>query len=289
MNITKHELIQTFSKDRVESYVDEFEYINNLRLIKKITPLIQCLEVYIRNRINEKMTLIEGENWLFSYNSNNSLLTDMNSIMVEIDKIMGNQTTDTLTLEQELIQYKIKNKPSKDSEKIFRLLDDIVRRCKKELIKSKPKLEKIKTRKQALLSNIISKQSFGFWANVVQNNQLKILKYPHYIDFFKYGKSIRESRQTEIIIREYNNKEIRDKTTLNLLVNLRNRAYHCENLFGGIEGKICRVTTAHKIEKEKGLDKVIFGLKGEKIEDFIYDCIKAYDVEVIGKIDIELS
>lgn len=53
MNITKDELIQTFSKDRVESYANEYEYVENLKLIKKITPLIQCLEVYIRNRINE--------------------------------------------------------------------------------------------------------------------------------------------------------------------------------------------------------------------------------------------
>lgn len=39
--------------------------------------------------------------------------------------------------------------------------------AKKELSKSTPKLEKIKKRKQELISNIISKQSFGFWANVV--------------------------------------------------------------------------------------------------------------------------
>lgn len=84
-------------------------------------------------------------------------------------------------------------------------------------------------------------------------------------------------------------KEIKDKITLNLLVNLRNRAYHCENLFEGIERKICRVTTAHKIDEEQELKNIFFGLKGDKIEDFIYDCIKAYDVKVIGKIDIELS
>lgn len=35
MNITKEELIQTFSKDRVENYIDEYEYIENLKLIKK--------------------------------------------------------------------------------------------------------------------------------------------------------------------------------------------------------------------------------------------------------------
>ncbi len=196
---------------------------------------------------------------------------------------------DTQVLEQLLIQYKAKNQSSKNSEKIFKLLDGIVNRCKKELTKSNPKLEKIKKRKQALLSNIISKQSFGFLANVVQNNQLKLLKYSQHIDFLKYGKPIRKSNQTEIIMREYSNEEIKDKITLNLLVNLRNRAYHCENLFEGKEKKICRVTTAHKIDEEQGLKKVIFGLKGDKIKDFIYDCIKAYDVNVIGKINIELS
>lgn len=288
MNITKEELIQTFSKDRVESCIDEYEYIENLKLIKKITPLIQCLEVYLRNKINEEMTLAKGENWIFSYNNNTDLI-DMNNTIIEIDKIINKQSMDIQALEQVFMQYKTKNRSSKDFDKIFKLLDDIVRRCKKELSKSNPKLEKIKRRKQELISNIISKQSFGFWANVVQNNQLKLLKYPQYIDFLNYGKPIRKSNQTEIIVREYRNKEIKDKITLNLLVNLRNRAYHCENLFEGIERKICRVTTAHKIDEEQGLKNIFFGLKGDKIEGFIHDCIKAYDVNVIGKIDIELS
>lgn len=50
----------------------------------------------------------------------------MNSIMTEIDKIINNQAMDTQVLEQLLIQYKAKNQSSKNSEKIFKLLDGIV-------------------------------------------------------------------------------------------------------------------------------------------------------------------
>lgn len=88
------------------------------------------------------MILAKGENWIFSYN--NTDLIDMNNIIIEIDKIINKQSMDIQALEQVFMQYKTKNRSSKDFDKIFKLLDDIVRRCKKELSKSKPKLEKIK-------------------------------------------------------------------------------------------------------------------------------------------------
>lgn len=49
------------------------------------------------------MTFAEGENWLFSYDCDNIFLSDMNSIMTEVDKIINNQAMDTRVLEQLLI------------------------------------------------------------------------------------------------------------------------------------------------------------------------------------------
>lgn len=128
---------------------------------------------------------------------------------------------------------------------------------------------------------IISSQSLGFWLYVVEHykihnqifdtNFLDVYNFKSYYsgnrNRFKSGKKL-QNYQKAILI-------------LHLFRNLRNRAFHFENLYKFNDNKRPRLSA---VTNNKNQEKYIVNLQTDKIELFLYDLLKHFDEDIADKL-----
>ena len=137
-------------------------------------------------------------------------------------------------------------------------------------------IEIVSRNKIANLLNItdgkfISHQSFGYWVKELNDNKLhnKLVDFTN-IDFRKYSKF-----NIKFGWRNYQ----KVKIIYSLLVTIRNRAFHFENLYktNQTNGKNApRITTK--------INKNIIGIEPNMIENYINDALECFDKELVNYI-----
>ncbi|QKF59290.1 hypothetical protein [Aliarcobacter lanthieri] len=107
----------------------------------------------------------------------------------------------------------------------------------------------------------ISKQTFGFWAKIIEDEKIhnQVLNL-YKISLKKYSKFNRKDKLL-------NYQKV--KIVYNLLVMLRNRAFHFENLYKLNPSNTPRISTK--------VGKTIVGIDPDKIEIFIDDILDSFD------------
>lgn len=84
--------IELFSKERIESYRSIEEHDKNLKFIGEITEILGTIEIVFRNKIDKKMTLETGNNWIS--NMRNNFISKLTNIVCKnkpIEKRILNQ------------------------------------------------------------------------------------------------------------------------------------------------------------------------------------------------------
>ncbi|WP_285818920.1 hypothetical protein [Helicobacter bilis] len=124
---------------------------------------------------------------------------------------------------------------------------------------------------------IISHQSLGFWLKVIDfykiHNKLFDKEFLDTLDFKRYFNGNKNSFKTKPL-RNYQKVSI----FLNLFRNLRNRAFHFENLYKLNEQGKPRLSVSVKSGKEK----IIISIETSKIELFLRDFISYFVEKVKG-------
>ncbi|WP_104759584.1 hypothetical protein [Helicobacter bizzozeronii] len=141
---------------------------------------------------------------------------------------------------------------------------------------------------------LISKQSMGFWIEVVKHfkvhNQIFNPSFLDCLDFKRYYHKNKNRFNNTKCLRHY------QKTTiiLKLLHTLRNRAFHFENLYKytdkgyprlntKISGKpITHINSSRKVLKSKNLQELYIALQPEKIPLFLNDLLESFNPELVN-------
>ncbi|QKF64518.1 hypothetical protein [Campylobacter corcagiensis] len=109
-------------------------------------------------------------------------------------------------------------------------------------------------------SKFISKQTFGYWAKVINDKKIhNFIVDLAKIDFRKYSKFNKKY--------EFRNYQ-KVKVVYSLLVTIRNRAFHFENLLK-TKGAKPRITTI--------LNDIVIGVDPDKLESFCDDVLECFE------------
>lgn len=250
-----------FSKTRIESYESIQQYLSNLALVERITPIIGELEVCIRNKIHLAMSEESDFEWIFDFIKNKNPSVDFRSLF------------DYFEQSDEKGFYEKRDLIKKD-----RFYSILVGSVNKFFKKSENfSAEEFWTFKKSFVDILISRHSCGFWGEVLMANpNIHFLDNPHYLNFELYnGRVLNKKDYT--LIQAYNDETLRDRISFFLLKNLRNRAFHWENLLK-IQNKNSRITAQIEYGSEKR--KINFEIKPKMIERFLWDMIKATELDL---------
>lgn len=205
-----------FSTKRIESFGGAYKYLSHLQFTQEIFPLIQNIEIILRNKIDAVMRG-HSHTWLIDL-----YFLDFGFFGLEYA---------TLSEEKKESYNKYKTTLSKELSKI----------CKQEKIS----FEKYKNDREKILSirdiheRLLSKMSLGFWISIFLNNDFKSFDL-HSIIFPKLFARIKEDKDFLLsfldegdysYIKRYNPNH-RDCVLIlvSFLTSIRNRALHWENL-----------------------------------------------------------
>ena len=119
----------------------------------------------------------------------------------------------------------------------------------------------------------VSKQTLGFWCHQLDKHYIHnaLVNLAH-IDFKKYSKFNKKDK-----MRNYQKVQI----AYSLFLNIRNRAFHFENLLKLNENGTPRLSTCITFGKAK----ILVGIEPDKMEVFLDDMIEAFDSELAGFFD----
>ena len=118
--------------------------------------------------------------------------------------------------------------------------------------------------------DFISNQTLGFWCSEIEKHKIHnaLVNLAH-IDFKKYSTFNKKDK-----MRNYQ----KVKVAYSLFVNIRNRAFHFENLYKRNANGTSRLSTCQVFGKVK----VGVGIDSDKMESFLDDMINAFDSELKG-------
>lgn len=205
-----------FSTKRIESFGGAYKYLSHLQFTQEIFPLIQNIEIILRNKIDAVMRG-HSHTWLIDL-----YFLDFGFFGLEYA---------TLSEEKKENYNKCKTALSKELSKI----------CKQEKIS----FEKYKNDREKILSirdiheRLLSKMSLGFWISIFLNNDFKSFDL-HSIIFPKLFARIKEDKNLLLSfldegdyshIKRYNpNHKDCVLILVSFLTSIRNRALNWENL-----------------------------------------------------------
>lgn len=118
--------------------------------------------------------------------------------------------------------------------------------------------------------DFISNQTLGFWCHQLDKHTIHnaLVNLAH-IDFKKYSRFNRKDK-----MRNYQ----KVKVAYSLFLNIRNRAFHFENLLKINGNGTPRLSTNITF----GKSKILVGIDSDKMEAFLDDIISAFDSELKG-------
>lgn len=205
-----------FSTKRIESFGGAYKYLSHLQFTQEIFPLIQNIEIILRNKIDAVMRE-HSHTWLIDL-----YFLDFGFFGLEYGM---------LSEEKKESYNKCKTTLSKELSKI----------CKQEKIP----FEKYKNDREKILSirdiheRLLSKMSLGFWISIFLNNDFKSFDL-HSIIFPKLFARIKNS---QVLLSDFLDKDCYrylqiHKTDhrffilifVSFITSIRNRAFHWENL-----------------------------------------------------------
>ncbi|MCE3047808.1 hypothetical protein [Helicobacter kayseriensis] len=265
---------KAFSKERLESYKNIDEYFDNLKLVRKITPMLQILEVFIRNQVDIKMCEKLGNDWIEKEISE-KYKVDLSFIFEALDE----KSQDTQKILE--VKKRIKKIRTKEFKKLFeniKIHSSII-----YILKKKLKNKNFDFRRE-LRCLFISKMSFGFWQPIIERKRIVIFDTTD-MDLEKYNGKIRKESSQKMALRD---DFFKNNAIINLLISLRNRAFHGENLLEGKNDRMyaaCSKTIHYYSDKKnnKHTMSVVLGIKTNLVEDFLVECIKRGDLQDVLK------
>lgn len=147
------------------------------------------------------------------------------------------------------------------------ILEIATRNLTFEALKDNQKLEVLKKyqdNRTPLDDIFVSKQTFGFWAKIIDEAKVhnKIVNL-EILDFRKYSKFNRKEKLL-------NYQKV--KIAYDLLVKIRNRAFHFENIYKLNDNKTPRISSR--------VGKTLVGIEPQMIEIFINDVLACFDAEL---------
>lgn len=205
-----------FSTKRIESFGGAYKYLSHLQFTQEIFPLIQNIEIILRNKIDAVMRG-HSHTWLIDL-----YFLDFGFFGLEYQKLNEDRQENYKKSQKDL---------SKELSKIFKQ-EGI---CSKEYKTDKNKILSIRDIHERLLS----KMSLGFWISIFLNNDFKSFDL-HSIIFPKLFARIKEDKNFLLsfldegdysYIKRYNPNH-RDCVLIlvSFLTSIRNRVLHWENL-----------------------------------------------------------
>lgn len=266
-NIFMQDYEKLFSKRRMDSYTSEQEYNKNLELIKFLTPRLCLFEVFVRNKILE----------------HSSIANKTSFILMEIAKQKQLELKPLVFTDHSLQKLRDDTKEYFDGiqnkEELFQRIDGVLTYCQDFIENQELETDKI-----------VSSQSLGFWASIISSK--KKIQFLSDRDFLsntsnflditpQNGLSIDD---TISYIQTTDNKL--DWVVLFLIKNLRNRAFHWENLLKVDNRGHSRISVKIKIPNHKR--HTIISIKTNSIRDFTDFCLDACDnrlKQICGEIE----
>lgn len=205
-----------FSPKRIESFGGATKYLSHLQFTQEIFPLIQNIEIILRNKIDEVMRG-HSRTWLIDL-----YLLDFEFFGLDYQKLEESKQ-EAYGKTQKLI--------SKELSKIFKQEKIPFEKHKKD----KAKILSIKDIHERLLS----KMALGFWISIFLNNDFKSFDL-HSIIFPKLFANVKRDKNFFLnfldydshprIIRDNPNHRDRVLILVSFITPIRNRALHWENL-----------------------------------------------------------
>lgn len=258
-----------FSKTRIESYESIQQYLSNLALVERITPIIGGLEVCIRNKIHLAMSEKSDSYWIFDLIRQKDSYTDFRSLFKAFEE---SDNKNFYTLRDQIKKSSNYNRDYRDILKSIKI-------CFDNFTYKSLRCEKITQVKNNAVDILISRQSCGFWGEVLsKNSDIHYLNNPHFLDFGLYNGGVSSNLYLN---QAYNNQEIKDRVAFFLLKNLRNRAFHWENLLK-TQNKNSRITASVKYNNKD----VYFEIKPKLITRFLDDMLRAVDIDLVKVLEL---
>lgn len=252
-----------FSKARIESYENIWQYLSNLALVERITPIIGGLEVCIRNKIHLAMSQKIDSYWIFDLIKQKDSYVDFRSLLQAFER---SDRKNFYTLRDQIKKSSSYNRDYKDILRLIKTHFDNLSHKHSEFEKTTPI-------KDSVVNILISRQSCGFWGEVLSKNlDIHFLNHPCHLDFELYNGGVAKNA---FLTQAYNDQEIKDRVAFFLLKNLRNRAFHWENLLK-TQSKNSRITASIKYNNRD----VYFEIKPKLIERFLEDMLRAVDIDL---------
>lgn len=254
-----------FSKTRIESYESTQQYLSNLALVERITPIIGGLEVCIRNKIHLAMSQKIDSYWIFDLIKQKDSHIDFRLLFEALEK------SDKKIFYTARDQIKKSNNYNRDYKDILKLI-------KIHFNHSAHKYETPQL-KDRVVDILISRQSCGFWGEVLNKNpDIHYLNQPNFLNFELYNGGIIKNTY---LTQAYSDQKIKDQVAFFLLKNLRNRAFHWENLLK-TQNKNSRITASIKHNNRD----VYFEIRPKLIERFLGDMLKAVDMDLVKILEL---
>lgn len=257
-----------FSKVRVDSYTDINQYSANIRLIKDITPKLCLFEVFVRNKI-----------------LSNPIITDRNLFVLQelkkqkgLDFLHPNPLVDIQNciekiqiLRERLKSFVNTHSLSNDENDLFETIDGMLNNA-----------QKTREFQDSEIDKIISLQSLGFWATIINNHKkLTFLSDRNFLqntsNFLNFSHPDKINQRD--IIQSLESDNIVDWIVIFLIKNLRNRAFHWENLLKVTSKGYSRISISRNIPNRS--KKLIISIKIEYIKNFLDLCLEACDDSLI--------
>lgn len=264
----KQDYNDLFSKRRMDSYADEQEYSKNLELIEFLTPKLCLFEVFVRNKILEHPSIKDKTAF----------------ILREITRQKQAEPKPPTFLALSLRNFMDDIKKPSPKTKLFLRINKILTlltSCQDFIEKQELETDKL-----------ISSQSMGFWASIIDSN--KNIRFLSDRNFLSKASSLLDITTQSQLIKSpegvIKKKKLSRNDTLSyiqttdnrldwvvlfLVKNLRNRAFHWENLLKEDDKGHSRISVSLKIPEFQ--KKTIISIKKECIKDFMKLCLDACD------------
>lgn len=255
-NVSKQDYDDLFSKRRMDSYADEKEYNKNLELIEFLTPKLCLFEVFVRNKILKHPSINNKTSFIFTEIAKQK---QINLKPLAFTEYSLPKLRDDIKKHFEEVQ---------ENENLFKRIDSVLDYCQKLVEEQELEIDKA-----------ISSQSMGFWASIINSNEeITFISDRDFLDkadpFLNITSPKKLSRE-ETILRIKNTENKLDWVVLFLVKNLRNRAFHWENLLKVDDKGHSRISVSLEIPESQ--KKAIISIKTECIKDFINLCLDACD------------
>lgn len=281
-SVDSERFFELFSKERMESYKDTEEYLENLRLVQGITPKLQILEVFIRNAIDCRMSQKYGDNWI-ALKIKTKHKADFSHLFLLLDRCARGE---------QIFQTEIEK-----IEKILHQNNHFSHFCTKrklvgkilEILKilqeyhNQKSLRDFAYIKRELICILISRESLGFWVEIIRDENLNIFSSFHHMKLEKYNGKPRDESVREIFLED----DFISYSTINLLRDIRNRAFHLEKLTSTNGRKKHIVSTKIQYTKSRIKPKyldIYVGIRPNKLKVFIDDFLKSCNLWEISEL-----